>query len=389
MISESFWRSRFNADPQVLGRPITLSSRSFTIVGVMPDVFQFPARNVQVWAALPLEPPTRRGPYYLRGIVRLPAGMTIPQAQTELGAMSARIKAALPALPSNYGIISVPLTEWMVGKVRPALLILLAAVGFVLLIASLNVANLMLGRASAREREISIRAALGATRARLLRQFLTENLLLAFVGGIAGLLLSVWGIDLLRAFGPDNVPRLQDVAVDRWVLVWTALISLGSGLLFGIAPAWHGARMDLNSTLKEGGRTAGETAGARRVRGVLVVSEVALALILLVGAGLLIRSFMRLQQVDPGFSPDQIISMRVRFRAPNTRKILRSSPSMSDCYSPSARFPASVPPPSAQVFLPIDSRSAIRLSWKGNRPRTTRTHLSGPFSSRAPVIFGP
>lgn len=312
VLSEGFWRNRFNADPQIIGHTITLSSRSYTIVGVMPGRFQFPDRAVQLWAALPIEPPTRRGPYYMHGVVRFPATMSVERARGELAEIAARVKAMTPALPPEYGFVSIPLTEYLVGDVRPALLVLLGAVGLVLLIASLNVANLLLSRAAAREKEISIRAALGASRARIVRQFLTENLLLACAGGTAGLLLSVWGIDLLRAFGPDNVPRLQDVTVDRWVLGWTALVSLGSGILFGLAPAWHGTRLDLNSALKEGGRSASESAGARRVRGFLVVSEVALAMMLLIGAGLLIRSFISLQQVRPGFSSEQVLTMQVR-----------------------------------------------------------------------------
>ena len=237
--------------------------------------------------------------------------MSVEQARGELAQIAARVKAATPELPPEYGYVSMPLSEYLVGDVRPVLLVLLGAVGFVLLIASLNVANLLLSRAAAREKEISIRAALGASRSRIIRQFLTENLMLALAGGVAGLLLSFWGIDLLRAFGPDEVPRLQDVTVDRWVLGWTALISLGSGILFGLAPAWHGTRTDLNTALKEGGRAATESPGARRVRSFLVVTEIALAMMLLIGAGLLIRSFMQLQQVRPGFNAQQLLTMQV------------------------------------------------------------------------------
>jgi putative ABC transport system permease protein len=288
-----------------------LSGRQFTIVGVMPARFEFPERSVQLWAVLPLESPTRRGPYYMEGLLRFPAQMSIEQARAELAEIATRVKAATPALPADYGYVSTPLSEYLVGDVRPALLVLLGAVGLVLLIASLNVANLLLSRAASREKEISIRAALGASRGRIVRQFLTENLLLALAGGVAGLLLGFWGIDLLRAFGPDNVPRLADVTVDRWVLGWTALISLGSGILFGLAPAWHGTRMDLNNALKEGGRSATESAGARRVRSFLVVTEIALAMMLLVSAGLLIRSFVQLQQVRPGFNAQQLLAMQV------------------------------------------------------------------------------
>jgi putative ABC transport system permease protein len=311
VLSEGFWRSHFNADPRILGRSITLNARSYTIVGVMPVSFQFPDQTMQVWVTYPLNPPTRRGPYFLRGLVRMPPSMSIQQAREELAGIAARVKAANPDLPATYGFVSTPLNDWLLGDVRPALLVLLGAVGLVLLIASLNVANLLLSQAVTREREISIRAALGASRARIVRQFLTENLLLAFAGGIAGLLLGVWGVDFLRVFGPTNLPRLQDVRMDLAVLGWTALISLGSSLLFGLAPAWHGTRTNLNDSLKESGRSGGESMGARRLRSLLVISEITLAMMLLIGAGLLIRSFVQLQQVQPGFAPRQIVTMLV------------------------------------------------------------------------------
>ena len=311
VLSEGFWRSHFNADSRILGRSITLNARSYTIVGVMPASFQFPNQTMQVWVTYPLTPPTRRGPYFLHGLVRMPPSMLIQQARAELAGIAVRVKAANPDLPNTYGFIATPLADWLLGDVRPALLVLLGAVGLVLLIASLNVANLLLSQAVTREREISIRAALGASRARIVRQFLTENLLLAFAGGIAGLLLGVWGVDFLRAFGPTDLPRLQDVRMDLAVLGWTALISLGSGLLFGLAPAWHGTRMNLNDSLKESGRSGGESMGARRLRSLLVISEVALAMMLLISSVLLIRSFVQLQQVQPGFAPRQIVTMLV------------------------------------------------------------------------------
>jgi putative ABC transport system permease protein len=311
VLSEGFWRSHFNANPQILGRSITLNARSYTIVGVMPASFQFPDQRMQVWASYQLIPPTRRGPYFFNGLIRLPPAMSIQQGRAELASMARRMKAANPELPATYGFVSTPLSDWLLGDVRPALLVLLGAVGFVLLIASLNVANLLLSQAVTREREISIRAALGASRIRIVRQFLTENLLLAFAGGTAGLLVSVWGVEALRAFGPSSLPRLHDITMDSAVLGWTALISLGSGIFFGLAPAWHGTRMNLNDSLKEGSRAGGENAGARRLRSLLIISEVALAMMLLIGAGLLIRSFVQLQRVHPGFVPRQIVTMLV------------------------------------------------------------------------------
>jgi putative ABC transport system permease protein len=311
VLSESFWRSHFNGDPQILGRAITLDARSYTVVGVMPARFQFPNESMQVWLSYQLNPPTRRGPYFLNGLVRLSPSTSMAKARAELADIAKRIKAANPELPATYGFVSTPLSDWLLGDVRPALMVLLGAVGLVLLIASLNVANLLLSQAVTREREVSIRAALGASRTRLVRQFLTENFLLALAGGAAGLLLGAWGVEALRAFGPNNLPRLHDVTMNAAVLVWTALISLGSGVFFGLAPAWHGTRMNLNDSLKESGRAGGENVGARRLRSFLVISEVALAMMLLIGAGLLIRSFVQLQQVQPGFVPRQIVTMLV------------------------------------------------------------------------------
>ena len=312
VISDRFWQQRFNRDPQALGRRLRLSDREYTIIGVMPAAFRFPEAASELWTCFQIEPPTRRGPYYLRVIARIKAGGTLDSTRAELQEIAQRVQAAHPELAaSEYGYVTVPLTEQLLGKVRPALMVLLGAVALVLLIASLNVANLLLARAIAREKEISIRAALGATRARIARQLLVEGLLLSSAGGALGLVLAVWGIDVLLAVSPADIPRIDQVRINSSVLGWTLLVSLGSGLLAGLVPALHASGADLNESLKQGGRGTSESSGRRRVRSALVVSEIALALMLLISAGLLIKSFIRLQQVDPGFRAQQVLTMEV------------------------------------------------------------------------------
>ena len=312
IISHRFWQERFNRDPQALGQQLTLNDRNYTIVGVMPAAFRFPERNSELWTCFQFEPPTRRGPFFLRVIARVKPGGDFDRARAELEQTARRVQLARPELAAKeYGYVTVQLQEQLLGKARPALLVMLGAVVLVLLIASLNVANLLLARAVAREREISIRAALGATRGRIARQLLAEGILLALIGGALGLVVAIWGLDVLLAVSPADIPRLHEVRVNPSVLGWTLLISLGSGLLAGLAPALQSSRPDLNDSLKQSGRAASESGARRRLRNVLVVSEIALALMLLISAGLLIKSFVRLQQVDPGFHSEQVLTMEV------------------------------------------------------------------------------
>jgi len=310
VISEAFRQRHFAGDSEILGRVISLSGATYTIVGVMPAAFDFPARDVELWTALQLQPPTRRGPYFLRGVARLKPGATPDQARAELDSM----KSSFTDEKLDFNVLAI--NEFIVGDVRTALLVLVAAVTFVLLIAASNVANLLLVRAAAREKEISIRVALGASRARIVRQLLTESLLLALAGGAFGVLLAMWGVDVLLRIAPESIPRLDQIGIDARVLGWTALLSMATGVAFGLAPAWHGSRLNLNETLKEGGRGTTETGARRKWRNLLVVSEVAMAVMLLVGAGLLINSFMRLQGVDPGINPQQVLTMRLTLRGP-------------------------------------------------------------------------
>jgi putative ABC transport system permease protein len=310
VVSHKFWQNRLGANPQAVNQSIMLNNESFTVVGVMPADFRFMTGTSEFWAVMQLPPPQFRPPYYLNCIGRLKAGITQEQAQADLSAIANQLQQQYPN-STFTSVTTRTLKKAIVGDSELALLVLLGAVFFILLIASVNVANLMLARATGREKEIAIRAALGASRWRLTRQVLTESLLLAFIGGVLGLLLAMWSVDLLIALSPENLPRLEEVGLDKRVLLFTFSISMLSGLLFGLAPAIQSSRANLNATLKEGGRSAMESFGRRRLRNLLVISEFALALTLLVGAGLMIRSFLTIQKVNPGFNASNVLTMQV------------------------------------------------------------------------------
>ncbi len=313
VISHGLWQRRFGSDRTVVGQQVTLDGKSTTIVGVMPPGFKFPldAQNPELWA--PLDPTSEinqsRGSRYLSVVGRLKPDATLQQAQAEMETISQRLTEQYPTYNTGRGTRLVTLYDDTVGEIRPALLVLLGAVGCVLLIACANVANLLLARAAGRHKEMALRTALGASRRRIIRQLLTESLLLACLGGIAGLLLALWGVDVLVSFIPEGVPRAQEIAVDGRVLGFTLGVSVLTGVIFGLAPALQSSRLNLNESLKEGGR--GSTDGRRRnrVRSLLVVTEIALSLMLLIGAGLLIKSFKRLRDINPGFNPERVLTM--------------------------------------------------------------------------------
>jgi putative ABC transport system permease protein len=312
VISHSLWTRRFNADRAVLGRSILLNAEPHTVIGVMPEGFAYPARR-EIWT--PLEYDTEftqqsRGAWYLSIIARLKPGATIEQASTEIAAIGRRLETEFPETNLNVKMTAVGLHEYLTGDIRPKLLVLLAAVGFVLLIACANVANLLLARAAARGGEIALRSALGAGRGRIMRQLLTESLVLAIGGGALGLLFAFWGTKLLLALQPAGIPRLEVVRVDGMVVAFAALIAIATGIVFGMIPAVQATRGDLVSSLKEGGKGALASRRAGRMRAGLVVAEIALAVMLLAGAGLLMRSFARLQSVDPGFRTAESLTFR-------------------------------------------------------------------------------
>lgn len=322
IISHHFWRKHFGGDPNVLGRPLILDRRSHTVIGVMPTGFQFPIQSdsIDFYVTIAEDAATsdgskpsteQRGNHSLEAIARLKPGLTISQAQADLSAIAAALEKQYPDSNSYFGVLTKPLREEMVGDVRTALYVLFGAVVCVLLIANANVANLLLARASARGKEIALRAAMGASRGRIIRQLLTESLLLAGLGGALGLLLAVWGTDALIRTVPQNIPRISTIQLDAAVLGFTLLVSLATGVIFGLVPAWHASQVDLNSSLKSGSRTGSGGESKGHVRNILIMAEVALALVLLISAGLLIQSFARLGRVQPGLRTEHLLTARV------------------------------------------------------------------------------
>ena len=319
VISYGLWQRRFGGRSDIVGRQLNLNRRDVTIVGVMPPSFQWfikkgslTSKAAEMWTPFVIQGEVRqRHGRFMTSVARLKPGVTLEQAQSEMKTIGARLDQEYHDFNANWGVNVVPLRTQFTGEIRPALLLLLGAVGFVLLIACANVANLLLARAAARHREIAIRAALGAKRLRVIRQLLTEGLPLAILGGVFGLLLAWWGTSLLVSLSPPELIDLSVVHINLRVLAFTFAVSLLTGLIFSLAPAFESTRIDLNASLKDGVKGTGEGSGSHRLRSVFVVAEVALALMLLVSAGLLIRSFARLQSVDPGFSSGNVLTMRV------------------------------------------------------------------------------
>ncbi len=316
ILSHSLWQRRFGADPGIINKPINLDGKTAIVVGVMPADFHFPDKETEVWKPLALSPDllteNNRGSHFLNVIARLRPNVTLPQAQTDIDTVTARVSQEhRTTYPSGFSTTVRSLREDLVGNLRRALFVLLGAVGLVLAIACANVAHLRLANAASRYKEIAIRSALGANRRRVMRQFLTESLLLSAVGGAAGLALAIWGVEVLVALIPKDTPRLEEIRLDYRVVLFTLGISVLTGVLFGLAPAFQAAKTDLNEALKEGGRGGTDGLGRLRLRSLLVVSEFAIALVLLIGAGLMIKSFLRLQEVKPGFEPANLLTMRV------------------------------------------------------------------------------
>jgi putative ABC transport system permease protein len=313
VLSHNFWQRHFGGDASVIGRTIPLSGNSYTVVGVMPPQFNAMGADLDVWAALRVVDPLAaqfRGVHFLRTYLRLKPGVSIEQAQAELASIDQRLEQQYPEENKGRHRRLVSLHEYVVGDTRPALLILFGAVGLVLLVAAANFSNLLLARAASRKSELAVRAALGAGRVRLARQLVTESVLLAAVGGVGGLILASWGIDLLTALKPESLPLAGAVGIDARVLAFTFGIALVTGIVFGLVPALGASRIDVTAALKEGGRGA-QGSVRQRARSLLVISELALALILLIGAGLLIKGFWRLRSVEPGIDPSNLLTMRV------------------------------------------------------------------------------
>jgi putative ABC transport system permease protein len=319
VLSSRLWRNRFAGDPQIVGREIALNGSNYTVIGVMPAEFLYPApinntKPGEIWTPRSLSTERERGAHNLLTIGRLRPGISWEQARSEFELISRQRSQELSKGEDGHRVNLVPLTAQVGRQQRTALYVLVGAVGLVLLIACANVANLLLTLAAGRRKEIALRLALGAKRSGIIRQLLTESLLLSLVGGGIGLLVAVWLSRAIRVLSLGQIPRAESIEVDSSVLAFTILVSVATGLIFGMAPALQASRTDLNSTLKDGARgTIG--AGGHRLRSALVIGEVALSLLLLAGAGLMIKSFWRLQQVDPGFNPQNLLSVEVTLPA--------------------------------------------------------------------------
>ena len=312
VLSYGLWQSRFGGDPNLLGQQLIFDGEAFTVVGIAPQGFSYPSDEVQIWSPLYIDPErAQRNRRWMNTLGKLAAGKTLEQARQEAATLARGLAAQYPETNEGWSLEIQPQLEVIVGDTRPALQALFGAVLMMLLIACANVANLLLARGVDRSREVAVRAALGAGRGRLMRLLLTESALLAILGGIGGMLLAALAVRLLVFAGPENLPRLDEIQIDSTVLVFAFLVSLGTGLIFGALPALQLSRSDLQLVLKDGGDREGSSRGGGLARKLLTVAEVALALLLLVGAGLMLKGFLRLTAVDPGYEADPVLATQI------------------------------------------------------------------------------
>ncbi|HXW92458.1 MAG TPA: ABC transporter permease [Terriglobales bacterium] len=388
ILSHSFWQDRFASDPNVVGQSLTLSGQQFTVAGVMPPGFQFPVERtpVEFWTTIALDarpingsrPATaQRGYAYLDVIARLKAEVTLAQAQSEMSKIQGALNKQYPENRPT-GIAVVREIDQVVGETRPGLLILFAAVGMVLLIACANLSNLLLARATARTREISVRKALGAPRWVVVRQLLTESMLLAAVGAAVGLVFAVWAVNWLTKLAPGELPRISEASLNLQVLIFTAAAAVLTSLLFGLIPALHATGRELAPSLNEGGRSGTESRARSRLKDTFVVIETALAVLLLTGAGLLLRSFLGLGRVDPGFAKDHVITFGLdlpgRYRHPQRvefyRQLLARIRSLPGVRSASGAFPLPLSADEVKTGFEVEGRPG-----KASEPPVTTLHL--------------
>jgi putative ABC transport system permease protein len=399
ILSYSLWRRRFGADRGLVGRTVNISGRAITVVGVMPPGFRFPGelqadggylnRPAALWFPLS-RPPGEwkiRDFHYLQVIARLKPGVNLTQATAQMTSLQRRIMEQHVGVDLGSATTLIPLHLAAVGKVRKVLLILLGTVLFVLLIACVNVANLVLARASARSREFALRAALGAGRRRLVRQLLTESLLLSGLGGALGLVLAELGVQALLVLGPANLPRLNEIHIDSWVLIFTILVSVVTGLLFGLVPAFKASALDLNQPLKEGGWSTGEGIRRNRLRRALLVTEVALAMVLLVGAGLMVQSLARLEEVNPGFDPEHLLTLQMTLAGPEYPKEQQQAAFFHQVLARIRTLPA-VTASAATTALPLTGENDGYSVGIEGRPTGPNSHmLTADYAAVTPEYF--
>ncbi len=376
VISDDLWRRSYGGDPNILGKRLKLDSDPYTIVGVVPAGFRHPgktiARDVEVWVTCgfsgdPYPKPARNVKVAREAIGRLKPGIDVTQAQARLTAMASELRTDFPndyPPEAKWSIEIQPLQDSLVGNVRPQLLVLMAAVVLVVLIASVNIANLLLARASGRQREMALRIALGAGRFRMVRQMLTEALVLSFISGVAGVLAAKLTLSFIIHFVPASVPRLAEVGVDRTVLLFALLISIFTGIIFGLAPAFQAMKADMTAAIREGAQGSGYSAKTFRLRSLLIVSELALAVVLMVGAGLLLRTFWGLLQENPGFNPSRVVTASVYLPVPNDPKM--------DVYADFSKRTSFIRDVIRRVAtIPGIDRAAMTSDLPGARPTTT------------------
>lgn len=388
IISHGLWQRYLGGDREIIDKTISLNGRAVTVVGVMPQGFGFPHAESDVWAPIGLNPADQgnRGSHFLDVLARLKPGVTIEQAQTEMNAIGARLEEQYQ-VNTGHGVNLFSFHDETVGNIRPALVVLLAAVGFVLLIACANVANLLLARAATRHKEVAIRAALGANRARMIRQLLTESLLLAVVGGAIGLFVAAWGIDALVRISPEDTPRLNEIGMDGRVFLFTFAVTMFTGVLFGLIPAIQATKPDFTGSLKEGGRTSAGGATRNRARSILVIAEVALSLILLIGAGLMIKSFTQLSSVGPGFNPENVLTMQVNLPSLKYREGHQQTAFTKQMLERLEEIPG-VESAGATVVLPLAGVYGSRyFSIEGGPPTAPGQGNNANFNLASPGFF--
>lgn len=412
VLSDKLWRSDFAADPHVIGRPITINGDVYTVVGIAPRSLTYPEKP-DVWTPFIFESwmtePDNRGAHFISAIARMRSGVTVQAAKADMAAVGEGLRVEYPRSNAPFGGTAVSLQETIIGDVQKLLLTMFGAVAFVLLIACANVANLLLVRASTRESEIAVRTALGAGRGRIIRQLITESLMLSAIGAAIGGALAGWAVDAIIAFGPRGLPRLDEITVDARVLGFAMLVSLVTGLAFGLVPALHSTKSELGQVLKENGRSSIGRRATQRTRSTLVVTEMALAVVLLVGAGLLIRSFVKLLHVDPGFRTEHVVSFDVSLpqtKYPLERDIRRfaenvrgSLGSLPGTQSVAVAFARPLQPNGMRTAFDIDGRApagADRRMTADIRPATASFFSTmgiqlarGRFFTAAEENFGP